>query len=143
MVEEVKTHLASSVSLNLADTANFVDKTVSRTFNLDQVNEESLTNRYQIDGAVADQAIDLGNVNNPTYIFIKVTSKFDGGGATTLDAPAKVTFKIGSGTAFDANFMLFAVNVDAQLGAVTKDIKITTLADSDTTVEVFQIGRKT
>lgn len=140
---ETKTHVASSMSVSFADSSAFNNVSARKLFNLDQITEESLSNRFEISGLVTDQVVDLGNINSPSLVVIKVTSLYDGGGSTTEDNPAPVKFKVGSGTIFDCHFMAFFVDVDANAGEVTKDIKITTVADSNTTVEVFVAGAKT
>lgn len=143
MANEVATHVMSRFSVAFSSDSSFKNTNLQRLLNLDQITEENLSNRYEIAGAVADQAIDLGNINSPTLVIVVATSLFDGENSTTEDDPAKIQFKVGSGTIFEAHFMAFIVDVDANTGQVTTDIKITTLADSNTIVEVFVAGAKT
>ena len=143
MVNAIKTHAMARFSLAFADSSSFAQRSLERLIDLDQITEESLNNRFEIDGAAVDQAIDLGNINSPTIVVVIASSKFDGENGTKEDDPAKIQFKIGGGTIFEAHFMAFLVDVDANTGKVTTDIQITTLADSDTIVEVFVAGAKT
>ena len=142
MSNDIATHVNSSISIAFADSAAFNNIGLNKLFNLDQITEENLSNKYDISGAVADQTIPLGNITSPSLVIVVATSLFDGAGGTTEDDPAKIQFKIGSGTIFECHFMAFFVDVDANIGKVTTDIKITTLANSDTVVEVFVAGAK-
>lgn len=143
MANAIATHVASSISLAFSDASSFLNKTVNKLFVRDQVTEESLSNRYEIAGAGTDAVVPLGNINSPTLVIVSASSKFDGTGGTKDNDPAKIQFKIGSGTIFESHFIALFVDVDANTGKVSTDIKITTLANSNTVVEVYVAGAKT
>lgn len=123
------------------DTA-FSDRIFDVLFDLSFISELAYADEIFIDGAETDRVIDLGSISKPLLIFIKAESKYDGGGGTTEDDPATVQFKIGSGTIFDCSHIMLLANKDDNDDQLTNDIKITTLANTDTKVKVLVVGEK-
>ena len=134
------TKLKASLSLLMGDDAAYTNRQVDENITLDQDTEENHVSKYFVDGTVTDQAISLGKVNTPTFIFIEFQSKFNGSGGTTDNQDAAVTIKVDGGTAYQTNYFLAAV-ADTANDAVTSTLTFSTLANSDTIVTLRVMGR--
>jgi len=132
--------LEGKIKLLVGGQAAFTDRKFDQNFDFGQTTEETHSSSYRIDGAVTDQAISLGKVNTPTFIFIKFNSKYNGDNSTTEDAEAAVTIKVDGGTAYTTNYFLAAVT-DVTNNNVTSTITFTTLADTDTNIDLLVLGR--
>lgn len=133
-------NLLARIKIMAAGDDAFTNKDFELVLNIDQTVEEANHDRQKIDGVVTDKAVSLGGVTTPTFIFVKITSKFDGAGGTTEDDAAVVQIKIDGGTAFDCNQFLLAVD-DTVSDQVTSTITYTTLANTDTIVDTYVVGR--
>ena len=120
--------------------STFNDKTFDLNATLDHISEEAFSDRQFIDGVVTDKAVSLGGVTTPTFIYVRFISKFNGDNSTTEDAKTKVSIKVNSGTAFDANSILLLVD-DTTNDEVTSTLTYTTQSDTDTIVETYVVGR--
>lgn len=143
MVQSTVSVGKSTIHLNVAGDTAFVNRLFKMAIELNQTTEESHYQRYHIDGLVTDEAIPMGKVTSPTMILVRFISKLDGENGTVDGDPAEVNVKIATGSAFECKFLMLAVDIDANLDVLTNAITFTTLADSDTTVEVAVLGRST
>ncbi len=142
MAQATEVSVRAEVKINVAKDTAFTDKLFKAAITISQNTEEAVHNRYDISGAAVDSAVPFGNVTSPTLLLLSFVSKFNGGGSTTDDDPATVTVKIDGGTAFECKYLLLAVDIDKNTDKITNTITFTTLADSDTTVEVVVVGEK-
>lgn len=142
MVLSLSRRIAASIKLLTGSDAAFTTTQIDRIIDINQTNEELLVEDFVVDGAVTDQAISLGKVTSPTFIYIKWESKFNGDNSTTEDQDALVTIKVNSGTLYSANHFIAAVD-DITNDTTVSTISFTTLADTDTIVSVVALGRST
>ena len=144
MAKEIATSLQARLKLLVARDSTFNEIELDKLFNLDQTSEEYHYTRFKVDGAVADQAIDFGKVNSPTFIFIQWSSTDPD--ATPVDDPLNVTVKIDSAAAGSVMHSLLLDVQDPLLDLLTKDITFSTEAgtstNSETEVTVLIMGRK-
>lgn len=118
----------------------FTSRPFEENFTLDQTTEEAHTSTYFVDGTVTDEAISMGKVNSPTFIYVRFVSKYNGDNSTTEDQDALVTVKVDGGTAYTTNSFLAEVT-DPVNDTTTSTITFSTLADTDTIVTLVVLGR--
>lgn len=135
-------NLLARLKIMASGSSAFTDKDFELNLSLDQASEEVFKDRQHIDGVVTDKAVSLGGVTTPTFIFVHFKSQFNGDNSTTENASTKVSVKIDSGTAFDANYVLLSID-DTTNDNVTSTITYTTQSDTDTIVDTYVIGRST
>jgi len=133
-------NLLCRLKIMASGSSTFEDKVFDLNANLDHASEEAFSDRKFIDGVVTDEAVSLGGVTTPTFIYVRFISKFNGDNSTTDDAATKVSVKVNSGTAFDCNDLLLRVD-DTTNDEVTGTITYTTQSDTDTIVETYVVGR--
>tara|TARA_R110002126_G_scaffold253121_1_gene396180 strand:+ start:1426 stop:1854 length:429 start_codon:yes stop_codon:yes gene_type:complete len=132
--------LQARISLLVGSEAAYTNRLFDKNFTLDQSTEEVHSDTYFVDGTVTDQAISLGKVNTPTFIYIHFESKYNGDNSTTDNEAAPVTMKIDGGTAYQSNYFLAGVT-DQTNDAVTSTITFSTASDTDTIVTLLVLGR--
>jgi len=132
--------ISAKLNLLVGSESAFTNRRVDQNYDMSQSTEENETSSYRIDGAVTDQAISMGKVNTPTFIYVRFVSKYNGDNSTTDNATAEVTIKVDGGTAYATNSFLAEVT-DTTNSNVTSTLTFTTLADTDTNVEVIILGR--
>lgn len=134
-------NLKARLLLAVSDSAAFIDTDYDKAFTFDISSEEVFSNRQYIDGVVTDQAVSLGGVTSPSFIFVKFNSRYNGDNSTTEDAHAPVTVKIDGGSAFKTDYVLLGT-LDPTNDTITSTISFTTIADTDTQVDVLVVGQK-
>jgi hypothetical protein len=134
------TNLKLRINASASDSSAFTDLFFETLINADLNTEECFHDVQFHDGVVTDQAVSLGGVTTPVFILLAFNSQFNGDNSTTENARTKVSVKIDGGTAFDANYVLLAVD-DETNDTVTSTITYTTQSDTDTVVKTYVVGR--